>query len=100
MAAAISSARAEYVLQMIVTTSHGVTRAIIDDPGQATELVRNRAGATMSEAAVREVSGPVRKYESRTVNFAAGTWSSRYSWLPRLGAGRPVASTSRAPPRR
>jgi hypothetical protein len=75
MAAAISSARAEYVLQMIVTTPHGVTRAIIDDPGLATELVHNCAGATVIEAAVREVSGPVRKYESRTVNFAAGTWS-------------------------
>jgi hypothetical protein len=75
MAAAISSARAEYVLQMIVTTPQGVTRAIIDDPGQATELVHNYAGATVIEAAVREVSGPVRKYESRTVNFAAGTWS-------------------------
>ena len=32
-AAAVSAAATGSVLQMIVTTPHGVTRAIIDDPG-------------------------------------------------------------------
>ena len=41
--AAVSAAAAGYVLQMIVTTAHGVERAIIDDPGQVTELVHNHA---------------------------------------------------------
>ncbi len=74
-AAAISAATADSILQMIVTTPRGVTRDIIDDPGQATELVHNRAGGTMSESAIRALPGPARTYESRTVNFAAGTWS-------------------------
>src|ERR1039458_2895747 len=71
-AAAISVARAHCVLQMIVTTSQGVARIIIDDPGQAAELVHNRAGGTMSESGVRKVPGPARRYQSRTGHFAAG----------------------------
>jgi len=74
-AAAVSAAAGDAVLQMIVTTPHGVSRAIIDDPGEVIELVHNRAGGTMSESAIRRLPGPVRKYQSRTVNFAAGNWS-------------------------
>lgn len=74
-AAAVSAAATGSVLQMIVTTPHGVSRAIIDDPGQVTELVHNRAGGTLNESAVRGLPGPVRRYQSRTVNFAAGNWS-------------------------
>jgi hypothetical protein len=74
-AAAVSAAVTGSVLQMIVTTPDGVSRAIIDDPGQVTELVHNRAGATMSESAIRRLSGPGRRYQSRTVNFAAGSWT-------------------------
>jgi hypothetical protein len=74
-AAAVSAAATGSVLQMIVTTPHGVSRAIIDDPGQVTELVHNRAGGTMSESAIRGLPGPARRYQSRTVNFAAGNWS-------------------------
>ncbi len=74
-AAAISAATADSVLQMIVTTPQGVSRVIIDDPGQATELVRNRAGGTLSESGIRRVPGPARRYESRTVDFDLGTWS-------------------------
>jgi hypothetical protein len=44
-AAAISAAAADSVLQVIVTTPHGVSREVIDTLGHATELVRNRAGA-------------------------------------------------------
>jgi hypothetical protein len=73
--AAVSAAAAGYVLQMIVTTSLGVERAIIDDPRQVTELVRNHAGRTLSESALRMLPGPARRYQSRTVNFAAGNWS-------------------------
>jgi hypothetical protein len=74
-AAAVSAAATGSILQMIVTTPRGVSRAIIDDPGQVTELVHNRAGGTMSESAIRKLPGPARRYESRTVNFAAGSWS-------------------------
>ena len=74
-AAAISAATAGSVLQMIVTTPQGVSRVIIDAPGQATELVRNRAGGTLSESGIRRVPGPARRYESRTVDFDLGTWS-------------------------
>lgn len=74
-AAAVSAAETGSVLQMIVTTPHEVSRAIIDDPGQVTELVHNRAGGTMSESAIRKLPGPAPRYESRTVNFAAGSWS-------------------------
>ncbi len=74
-AAAVSAAAKGSVLQMIVTTAHGVSRAIIDDPGQVTELVHNRAGGTMSESAIRKLPGPAPGYESRTVNFVAGSWS-------------------------
>jgi hypothetical protein len=74
-AAAVSAAATGSVLQMIVTTPHGVSRTIIDDPGQVTELVHNRAGGTLNESAVRGLPGPVRRYQSRTVNFAAGNWS-------------------------
>src|SRR5258708_40351071 len=61
-AAAVSAAATGSVLQMIVTTPHGVSRTIIDDPRHVTELVHNRAGATMSESAVRELPGPARRY--------------------------------------
>ena len=74
-AAAVSAAAKGSVLQMIVTTAHGVSRAIIDDPGQVTELVHNRAGGTMSESAIRKLPGPAPGYESRTVDFVAGSWS-------------------------
>jgi hypothetical protein len=74
-AAAVSAAAAGSVLQMIVTSPQGVSRVIVDDPGQVTELVRNRAGSTMAESAIRRLSGPGRGYESRAVNYAAGTWS-------------------------
>lgn len=74
-AAAISAATAGSVLQMIVTTPQGVSRVIIDAPGQATELVRNRAGGTLSESGIRRVPGPARRYQSRTVDFDLGTWS-------------------------
>ena len=70
-----SAAATGTVLQMIVTTPYGVSRAIIDDPGQVTELVHNRAGGTMNESAIRGLPGPARRYQSRTVNFAAGNWS-------------------------
>jgi hypothetical protein len=74
-AAAVSAAATGSILQMIVTTPRGVSRAIIDDPGQVTELVHNRAGGTMSESAIRGLPSPARRYQSRTVNFAAGNWS-------------------------
>ena len=74
-AAAISAAAADSVLQVIVTTPQGVSREVIDSPGHATELVRNRAGGTMSESAIRELPGVPRRYESRAVDFVAGTWS-------------------------
>jgi hypothetical protein len=73
--AAVTAAATRSVLQMIVTTPQGVSRSIIDDPGQATELVHNRAGGTMSERALRKLPGPARRFQSRTVNFAAGNWS-------------------------
>jgi hypothetical protein len=73
--AALSAAAAHSVLQMIVTTPQGVSRTVIDGPGQATELVHNRGGGTMNESAVRKIPGPARRYESRTVDFVAGTWS-------------------------
>ena len=74
-AAAISAAAADSVLQVIVTTPGGVSREIVDNPGQAMELVRNRAGGTLSETATREIPGAVRRYESRTIDFLTGTWS-------------------------
>jgi hypothetical protein len=74
-AAAISAAGAGRVLQVIATTSQGVSRVIIDDPGEVTELVRNRGGGTMSESAIRKLPGPARSFESRTVDFVAGRWS-------------------------
>ena len=73
-AAAISAATAGRPADD-VTTPQGVSRVIIDAPGQATELVRNRAGGTLSESGIRRVPGPARKYESRTVDFDLGTWS-------------------------
>jgi hypothetical protein len=74
-AAAVSAAAAGSVPQMIVTSSQGVSRVIVDDPGQVTELVHNRAGSTISERATRRLPGPARGYERRAVDFAAGTWS-------------------------
>jgi len=92
-ATAISVARAHCVLQMIVTTPQGVARIIIDDPGQATELVHNRAGGTMSESGVRKVPGPARRYQSRTVNFAAGTWSETELTAGRAAPGAAAIET-------
>ena len=74
-ASAISAAAADSVLQVIVTTPDGVIREVIDNPGHVTELVRNRAGGTLSENAIRELPGAPRRYESRAIDFVAGTWS-------------------------
>src|SRR6202044_2354251 len=68
-AAAVSAAATGTVLQMIVTTPQGVSRTIIDDPGQVTELVHNRAGGTMSESAVRRLPGPAGRDQSGTATF-------------------------------
>jgi hypothetical protein len=89
-AAAISAATAGSVLQMIVTTPQGVSRVIIDAPGQASELVRNRAGGTLSESGIRRIPGPARRYESRTVDFDLGTWSQA------VLAGDPASPGGRA----
>jgi hypothetical protein len=92
-AAAVTGAATGTVLQMIVTTPHGVSRAIIDDPGQVTELVHNRAGGTMSESAIRRLPGPVRRYQSRAVNFAAGNWSQAVLADASGNPGRTVIET-------
>lgn len=85
--AAISAAAKHSVLQVIVTTPRGVSREIVDSPGQAMELVHNRGGATLSESATRQIPGPGRRYESRTIDFLAGTWRQTV-----------LAGTSGAPP--
>ena len=99
-AAAVSAAATGAVLQMIVTTPDGVSRAIIDDPGQVTELVHNRAGGTISESAIRRLPGPVRRYQSRTVNFAVGNWSQAVVADAPGNPGRTVMRTPARPSRR
>jgi hypothetical protein len=91
-AAAISAATAGSVLQMIVTTPQGVSRVIIDAPGQATELVRNRTGGTLSETGIRRVPGPARRYECRTVDFDRGIWSQVVLAGPQASPGGGGAS--------
>jgi hypothetical protein len=94
-AAAISAATAGSVLQMIVTTPQGVSRVIIDAPGQATELVRNRAGGTLSESGIRRVPGPARRYECRTVDFDLGIWSQAVLAGTQAGRGGGSAPSAR-----
>ena len=86
-AAAISAAAADSVLQVMVTTPGGVSREIVDNPGQAMELVRNRAGGTLARPPPGKSRGRRGRYESRTIDFLAGTWSQTV--LPGTSGGAP-----------
>jgi len=74
-AAAITAAAAAGLVQVTVTTMHGVRSTTLDAGGRAGETISSSEGRTRIEVAWRPAPGKQGDVQIRTIDFVTRTWS-------------------------
>ena len=74
-AAAITAAAAAGLVQVTVTTTHGVRSTTLDAGGRAGETISSSEGRTRIEVAWRPAPGNQGDVQIRTIDFVTRTWS-------------------------